>query len=72
LSQRELSPHPCQRLLKLDAELCLQKANDRFEKRFRYTEKRAKEMGKDLKQMTLEEMDILWLEAKRFDYTEEG
>jgi len=29
-------------------------------------------MGKDLKQMTLEEMDILWLEAKRFDYTEEG
>ncbi len=58
------------RLLKLDAELCLQKANDRFEKRFRYMEKRAKEMGKDLRQMTLEEMDALWLEAKRFDYTE--
>ena len=33
-------------------------------------EKRAKEMGKDLRQMTLEEMDALWLEAKRFDYTE--
>ena len=56
------------RFLKVDAEECLQKANDRFEKRFRYMEKRAKEMGKELKDMTLEEMDKLWLEAKNFDY----
>ncbi len=59
------------RLLKLDAELCLQKANDRFEKRFRYMEKRAKEMGKDLKKMSIEEMEVLWSEAKSFDYREE-
>jgi tetrapyrrole methylase family protein/MazG family protein len=56
------------RFLKVDAEECLQKANDRFEKRFRYMEKRAKEMGRELKDMTLEEMDRLWLEAKNFDY----
>jgi uncharacterized protein YabN with tetrapyrrole methylase and pyrophosphatase domain len=31
-------------------------------------EKRAKEMGKELKDMTLREMDELWLEAKNFDY----
>ncbi len=60
------------RLLRLDAELCLQKANDRFERRFRYMERRAKELGKSLRDMSLEEMDALWLEAKRFDYTEEG
>ncbi|MFZ8784170.1 MazG nucleotide pyrophosphohydrolase domain-containing protein, partial [Thermocrinis sp.] len=56
------------RFLKADAEECLQKANDRFEKRFRYMEKKAKEMGRELKDMTLQEMDKLWLEAKNFDY----
>ncbi|MEW6655257.1 MAG: nucleoside triphosphate pyrophosphohydrolase [Aquificota bacterium] len=60
------------RLLGLDAELCLQKANDRFEKRFKYIEKKAKELGKNLKDMSLEEMDRLWMEAKEFDYKEEG
>ncbi len=52
------------RFLGLDAELCLQKANDRFERRFRYMEERARLMGKSLKEMSLEEMDRLWLEAK--------
>ncbi len=60
------------RLLRLNAELCLQKANDRFERRFRYMERRAKELGKSLRDMSLEEMDVLWQEAKRFDYTEDG
>ncbi len=58
------------RFLRLDAEIALQKANDRFERRFRYMEKKAKEMGKDLKYMSLEEMDRLWLESKEFDYKE--
>jgi uncharacterized protein YabN with tetrapyrrole methylase and pyrophosphatase domain len=31
-------------------------------------EKKAKEMGRELKDMTLQEMDKLWLEAKNFDY----
>lgn len=60
------------RLFGLDAELCLQKANDRFERRFKYIEKKAKELGKNLKDMSLEEMDKLWMEAKEFDYKEEG
>ena len=59
------------RLLRLDAELCLQKANDRFEKRFRYMERKAKELGKELREMSLEEMDKLWMESKNFDYKEE-
>ncbi|MFN3598116.1 MAG: nucleoside triphosphate pyrophosphohydrolase [Aquificaceae bacterium] len=60
------------RLCGLDAEMCLQRANDRFEKRFRYVEKKAKEMGKNLKDMSLEEMDKFWIESKEFDYKEEG
>jgi tetrapyrrole methylase family protein/MazG family protein len=58
------------RFLKLDAETVLQKANDRFERRFRYMEEKAKQMGKALKSMSLQEMDILWLEAKKFDEDE--
>lgn len=58
------------RLLKLDAEMVLQKANDRFERRFRYMEEKAKQMGRELKSMSLEEMDTLWLEAKKFDKDE--
>ncbi|MCS6998245.1 MAG: nucleoside triphosphate pyrophosphohydrolase [Aquificaceae bacterium] len=60
------------RLLGLDAEFCLQRANDRFESRFRYMERRAKELGRKLEDMSLQEMDQLWLEAKRFDYRQEG
>ncbi|WP_448583575.1 nucleoside triphosphate pyrophosphohydrolase [Thermocrinis sp.] len=56
------------RFLKVDAEQCLQEANDRFERRFRYVERKAKELGKDLKSMSLQEMDLLWMESKRFDY----
>ena len=52
------------RFLNVDAEMCLQKANDRFERRFRYMEKMAKESGKNLKDMTLKEMDELWMKAK--------
>ncbi|MFN7065313.1 MAG: nucleoside triphosphate pyrophosphohydrolase [Aquificaceae bacterium] len=56
------------RLCGLNGELCLQKANNRFESRFRYMERRAKELGRDLKDMSLEEMDRLWIEAKELDY----
>ncbi len=53
------------RFLGVDAEEALQKANDRFVRRFQYMERRAKELGKKLENMTLEEMDYLWNEAKR-------
>ncbi len=49
------------------AEESLQKTNDRFTKRFKYIEKKVKEAGKDLKNMTLAEMDSLWEEAKKLE-----
>ncbi len=53
------------RFVGVDAETALQEANDRFVRRFGYIEKKAKEMGKDLEEMSLEEMDKLWEEGKR-------
>ncbi|NPA40707.1 MAG: nucleoside triphosphate pyrophosphohydrolase [Aquificae bacterium] len=53
------------RFVGVDAESALQEANDRFIRRFQYIEKRAKEMGKSLEEMSLEEMDRLWEEGKR-------
>ncbi len=52
------------RFLGVNAEIALQKANDRFIKRFSYIEKKAKEKGISLEDMSLEEMDKLWMEAK--------
>jgi len=52
------------RFLGINPELALSKANEKFEKRFRYMEKRAKEMGKKLEDMSVDEMELLWQEAK--------
>ncbi len=52
------------RFLGVHPEIALRRANEKFEKRFRYMEKRAKEMGRDLSEMSLEEMEELWQEAK--------
>ncbi len=60
------------RFLNVDAEEALQKANDRFVSRFQYMERKAKEMGKRLEDMSLEEMDDLWREAKRVLEGQEG
>lgn len=51
--------------LNLNPEDALRSMLGRFERRFRYVEKRAKETGRELKKMSLEEMDELWDEAKR-------
>jgi len=53
------------RFVGVDAEQALQSANERFIRRFKYIEDRAKEMGKRLEDMSLEEMDKLWEEGKR-------
>ncbi len=53
------------RFVGVDAEEALQEANERFIRRFQYIERRAKEEGKRLEDMTLEEMDRLWEEGKR-------
>ena len=52
------------RFLGVNPELALSKANEKFEKRFRYMEERARKEGKKLEEMSLEEMERLWQEAK--------
>ncbi|MEO8793878.1 MAG: nucleoside triphosphate pyrophosphohydrolase, partial [Daejeonella sp.] len=42
----------------------LEKTNKKFIKRFQYLESKAKDLGKNLKDMTLAEMDHFWNEAK--------
>jgi len=46
----------------------LEYTNRKFIKRFMFIEERAKEIQKNLKEMTLEEMDSIWNEAKRAGY----
>lgn len=52
------------RWLKVDAEAALRAANLRFRKRFAFVEVGARKQGRELKGMTLEEMNALWEEAK--------
>ncbi|MBR6304933.1 MAG: nucleoside triphosphate pyrophosphohydrolase [Paludibacteraceae bacterium] len=53
------------RLYKIKPDNALERTNLKFIKRFNYIEARAKEKGKELKDMSLAEMDELWDEAKR-------
>ncbi len=53
------------RLYGINPENALEKTNAKFISRFNYIERRAKETGKTLKEMTLAEMDELWEEAKK-------
>lgn len=53
------------RLYDINPENALEKTNTKFIKRFNYIESKAKEAGKNLKDMTLEEMDAWWNEAKK-------
>lgn len=52
------------RFLEVDGELALDKTIKKFIKRFSYIENEAIKNNKNLKYMTLEEMDKLWEEAK--------
>ncbi len=52
------------RLYKIKPDNALEQTNLKFIRRFNYIEQRAKEQGKELKEMSLEEMDALWNEAK--------
>ncbi|RFS17484.1 nucleoside triphosphate pyrophosphohydrolase [Emticicia sp. C21] len=53
------------RFINLNPETALERTNKKFIKRFQYLEQKAKEANKNLKDMTLSEMDIFWEEAKR-------
>jgi tetrapyrrole methylase family protein/MazG family protein len=50
---------------KVDAESALRGTNIKFKKRFGYVEQSAKKQGRNLSDMTLEEMDGFWNEAKK-------
>ena len=52
------------RLYKLKPDNALEQTNLKFIRRFNYVEGKAKGLGKELKDMTLAEMDALWNEAK--------
>jgi tetrapyrrole methylase family protein / MazG family protein len=52
---------------KIDAESALRETNLKFKRRFAYVEQGAKQQGRTLSEMTLEEMDVLWERAKKVD-----
>ena len=52
------------RLYKINPENALERTNQKFIRRFNYVEQEAHKSGKNLKEMTLAEMDALWDEAK--------
>jgi tetrapyrrole methylase family protein/MazG family protein len=52
---------------KVNAEDALRGTNLKFKRRFKHIEKRVREMGKTMQEMTLEEMDGFWDEAKRME-----
>ena len=52
------------RLYKINPDNALERTNQKFIRRFGYVEQKAKEMGKELKDLTLGEMDAFWNEAK--------
>jgi tetrapyrrole methylase family protein/MazG family protein len=52
------------RFLKVDPEIALGKAVDKFIARFQYIENEVERSNRHLEEMTLEEMDMLWEESK--------
>ena len=52
------------RFLGVDPESALERTNKKFIKRFMYLEKQSKLQGKNIKDMTLAQMEVYWQEAK--------
>ena len=55
------------RLYKLNPENALERTNQKFIRRFNYIEEHSIRSGRPLKEMSLEEMDALWNEAKKLE-----
>jgi XTP/dITP diphosphohydrolase len=53
------------RFIDVDPEMALERTNKKFIKRFQHLEKGAKAAGRELSDMTLEEMDVYWNAAKK-------
>ena len=52
------------RFLKINPDTSLERTNQKFINRFNYIEKKSKEKGKELSEMSLSQMESLWTEAK--------
>lgn len=57
-----LARHLC-----IDPEQAIQQCNEKFIRRFQYIETQILKQGKLLKKTSLEELDVLWEEAKEFE-----
>ncbi|MDR0419901.1 MAG: nucleoside triphosphate pyrophosphohydrolase [Prevotellaceae bacterium] len=55
------------RLYEIDPETALERTNRKFMHRFEYLEQKTIKQGRMLKTMTLDEMNEIWEEAKKFD-----
>ena len=55
------------RFLGVNPENALRRTNEKFISRFSYVEKKIKELGKNLSDSNLAEMDKYWEESKKFD-----
>tara|TARA_B100000315_G_C14590873_1_gene595681 strand:+ start:2649 stop:3476 length:828 start_codon:yes stop_codon:yes gene_type:complete len=53
------------RFIGVNPELALKGANDRFVDRFHYIEQKINASGLDIKNMTLDDLDLLWKQAKQ-------
>ena len=55
------------RLYKINPDNALERTNRKFIQRFTYLEERTIQQGKSLKDMSLDEMEAIWQEAKQYD-----
>ena len=55
------------RLFGIEPESALERTNLKFIQRFNYIEEHARSNGRSMKEMSMEEMDVLWEEAKKQD-----
>ncbi len=55
------------RLYDIDPETALERTNKKFVKRFNYLESQTLKKGISLKDMTLDEMNVVWEKSKEFD-----
>jgi uncharacterized protein YabN with tetrapyrrole methylase and pyrophosphatase domain len=55
------------RWLGVDPETALRRANARFARRFRAVERVVRQRGLDMMELTIDELEVLWQEAKLND-----
>lgn len=55
------------RLFDIEPETALERTNKKFMSRFSHIEENARSHGRSIKDLSLEEMEVLWVEAKEID-----